>query len=282
MSTDKYPIAGLVPKSGTYMVTPEAATAWLGRNTQNRHMSVGRVAALAEELTEGRWMLTHQGIAFAKSGALLDGQHRLAAIAKSGVVVPMSVTCGLDESARLVIDTGRHRSAADTLGIMGHARCTLVASIAAIENRVRRGDSGCSTPTSLVVQMLAEHLDIDDAAEAVSARKGAIAGWLRQSVLGWWYWRAVRANRDKAMVFLDQVAIGESLRAGDPALAFRQRMSAVYRSSAPRVSQSESLFMLCSAWDSYCRGKKHLRSLPSRDGLPLTKLYGPGMQGWAK
>ncbi len=43
-------------------------------------------------MREGHWDTTHQGIAIASDGTLVDGQHRLLAIVESGVTVRMNVT----------------------------------------------------------------------------------------------------------------------------------------------------------------------------------------------
>jgi hypothetical protein len=50
------------------------------------------VSYLAKEMREGRWRLTHQGIALAPDGNLMDGQHRLQAIKEGGVPVSLQVS----------------------------------------------------------------------------------------------------------------------------------------------------------------------------------------------
>jgi hypothetical protein len=91
------------------------ATQWLEGNTHNRPLNQGAVDMLAQEIREGRWKLTHQGIAFDKDGVLIDGQHRLWAVIESGVTVPMVVSHGFELGVQTVIDTHRPRSAADRI-----------------------------------------------------------------------------------------------------------------------------------------------------------------------
>lgn len=99
-------------------MTPEAAQRWLDEiNTQNRPLSAGTVRLLASAIEAGGWKLTHQGIALDTDLSLLDGQHRLAAIAQADTPVPVYVSWGLERDTFAVIDTNRRRTAADVIGM---------------------------------------------------------------------------------------------------------------------------------------------------------------------
>jgi len=91
-------------------LTPEIADDWLTHcNTHNRKLIDAHVEYLADEMKAGRWRLTHQGIAFSDNRVLLDGQHRLWAVALSGVTVPMRVFVNEPSEAMEVLDTGQRR-----------------------------------------------------------------------------------------------------------------------------------------------------------------------------
>jgi hypothetical protein len=95
---------------------PELARLLLEGNVRNRDVSGVHVDALARDMSEGRWQLTHQGLAFDPDGRLVDGQHRLYAIMRSGKTIEMSVTWNVDPKSFEVVDTGeRPRSAVDVL-----------------------------------------------------------------------------------------------------------------------------------------------------------------------
>ena len=105
-------------KSEFINVTPEMAKLWIKENNlQNRRKRGWWSDALCAAMQRGEWITTHQGVAFTKSGRLLDGQHRLEAIAKFGQPVLMLVTTGLDEGAFSVIDSGIKRNIADLTGM---------------------------------------------------------------------------------------------------------------------------------------------------------------------
>ena len=98
-------------------VTPEMAKAWLDRNTQNRKMRRDVVDAFARDMKNGNWQTTHQGIAFDKNGVLIDGQHRLAAIVKSGVAIDLLVMRGFEPNAINYIDMGVKRRISDVIAV---------------------------------------------------------------------------------------------------------------------------------------------------------------------
>lgn len=98
-------------------VTPALARAWLEHNEGNRQINRTHVADLARDMTDGRFRLTHQPIAFDAAGNLIDGQHRLTAIAQSGCTVELMVARYTDitTAKALPVDIGKKRTAAQVL-----------------------------------------------------------------------------------------------------------------------------------------------------------------------
>lgn len=103
------------------LVTPSMAREWLARNTDNRPLRPGVVEGFLVAWRRGEWKVTHQGIAFAKSGRLLDGQHRLTFISElpENTTVPMNVSADLDEDAFDAIDQGFKRTVSDLYMVSG-------------------------------------------------------------------------------------------------------------------------------------------------------------------
>lgn len=95
-------------------VTPEMASEWLERNRVNRQMTRSNVDKYAKLLRNGRFGTTHHGIAFNLRGELVDGQHRLKAIAETGIGVWLVVAkkMDVDRAIELPVDIGANRSRA--------------------------------------------------------------------------------------------------------------------------------------------------------------------------
>lgn len=149
-------------------VTPEMAIDWLdSSNNGNRRLRVWWAEAMAAAIRRGEWITTHQGIAFSESGRLIDGQHRLKAIALANRQVDVFVFNGVPEQAFSVLDIGVKRTVADTTGLSkktseaarfltalkfgGSYTPTLVSAVAAagVEEIHERLQAYCSTTRAI-------------------------------------------------------------------------------------------------------------------------------------
>lgn len=134
------------------IVTPQMAKEWLeGANVNNRNLSPHTVLRYASDMVSGNWQDTHQNaIAFYEDGTLADGQHRLAAVIRAEIDIPMFVAYGLRKSAVAAIDQGRARSMADVMAMSGVLRDGKYPSaVVAMMNVIRRAEGYTTgTPTA--------------------------------------------------------------------------------------------------------------------------------------
>lgn len=107
------------PRLSLEEITPSKAEHYLKKNRANRPVKPGNILKLKNDLQQGNFKLTHQGIAFDWDGNLIDGQHRLMAIIESGITVSMYVTYNCDPDIFKVIDSGSTRNANDVLKLLG-------------------------------------------------------------------------------------------------------------------------------------------------------------------
>lgn len=92
-------------------VSPALAQTWLNKNhSENRVINPVRVIQYARMMSESAWLPTGESIKFDTLDRLMDGQHRLLAVIKAGITVPMFVTTGLDPAVFHVIDHGFART----------------------------------------------------------------------------------------------------------------------------------------------------------------------------
>ena len=101
-------------------IGPELAEMMLLCNAENqRNLLPQSIARFASDMSSGLWRLTHQGIAFNRTGDLHDGQNRLNAVIKSGMNIPFLVFFGAGSDPEMsVIDTGKGRTAIDAAHVM--------------------------------------------------------------------------------------------------------------------------------------------------------------------
>lgn len=120
------------------MVTKAVAEAILSLNTGNRNVTEGWVDELARRMQAGEWMNTGEPIILSRDGVLNDGQHRLLAVIQSGQSVKMDIRFGVDREAFRVTNTGKSRTPANVLSVLGYKHTTRLAATAVILIRYRR------------------------------------------------------------------------------------------------------------------------------------------------
>ena len=98
-------------------VTPNVATNYLTYNGKNRKHSIKHVKFLTNQMLNGDFLENGESIVFDSNNILLDGQHRLMAIAKSGKSYNIPIVRGAKSLSMATYDTGKNRSASDVLEI---------------------------------------------------------------------------------------------------------------------------------------------------------------------
>lgn len=99
-------------------VTPDMAQHLVdAANFGNRKLKPSVVSKYAKLMRDGDWKLSPETIAISKTGRLLNGQHRMHAIVKSGVTCRFLFATGFDDDVFGVLDRGAKRSISDATGV---------------------------------------------------------------------------------------------------------------------------------------------------------------------
>lgn len=110
------------------LVTPKYAEELLKMNTNNRKVRQAKIDSLAESMKKGEWELSNDAIVISEGNVLLNGQHRLLAVIKSGVPCNFIIYTGAPDSAFGIMDTPALRSLADVVQHKGEANHTNTAA----------------------------------------------------------------------------------------------------------------------------------------------------------
>jgi hypothetical protein len=162
-------------KTENILVTPAIASKFLSQNYDNRKLRRSTVNFYAQEMVKGNWQLTHQGVAISKNGRLLDGQHRLSAVVKSGVSVEMVVFKDCEDSTFNMLDVGAGRTVSDTMGIKRKS----AGVISRIINYSNGSNTACRRIShQLIKDVYDKYEDIFKVIEANSGTKGLTSGVL--------------------------------------------------------------------------------------------------------
>jgi hypothetical protein len=228
--------------------------------------------------------VTHQGIAFSSSGALVDGQHRLAAIVEAGIPVEVMVFTDVADGSFDVLDTGKRRNAADVLALEGEKSVTMLAAMVRtvwlFENRPDLNWSGGASAVTnhQIVTTLAAHPGLRDFL-AVGDQLAAAIGMIK-SAAGAASYLVTQANPKADLSgWFDGVTEGAGLDKGDARLMLRRVMFNMTRKreGQPRRRRDtrEHVALYFKAFNSWASGEpvSQLR-FASRDPLPAIVTLG--------
>lgn len=244
------------PQVSVVLVTPETAARWLKRNMKNRNVRPATVAKYARDMSTGAWLITGESVKFDLDGNLLDGQHRLAAIMKSGVSIRLVVMRGITPNAQRVMDTGRARTASDALAIRGGITYTaLTAAAAKLALGVESGDAdpGKHDVTHAEVEAFIDsNPSILTAVEV--ARHVARRSDCPPTVVAYTYWQMAKVDQADAFAFWTAAAEKVGLIEGDPTIALTNRFAEARRNREV-LSKRIYLSLIYRAWNARRAGK---------------------------
>lgn len=98
-------------------VTPDLAREWLENSRRNRKLSQRRIDLYASAMQRGDWLPNDQGISFNEQGQLMNGQHRLNAVIKANLPIPMLVVSNIPDRSQLVMDQNLKRTPHDQVAL---------------------------------------------------------------------------------------------------------------------------------------------------------------------
>lgn len=211
-------------RAKTMTISPSVAKQWLEKTAPNRRVSPQAVTRYASDMREGRWAANGSTIVMGASGKILDGQHRLSAIIEAGIPVEMIVVSGVEDEAFMTIDTGRPRSPADVLRVMGYPNhINLAASARQLILYEDTGGFGWGEGTlsqqELIATAASRAEELEEgirACQSVWSKLGGATGvwvvlWLKLGEID-------PLDRN---LFFGALVDGEGLNAGNPMLALR-------------------------------------------------------------
>lgn len=252
-------------------VTPEIAAIWLRSNTRNRPVSDRLVSEYARDMVAGAFRFNGEAVKIAEDGTLLDGQHRLAAVVRSGITIKFLVIQGLPLDTQDTMDTGRRRTVGDQLAIHGEAYSR---NLAAIARRVWQWEAGntrfltTQSPTnSEVLATVAKHDTLKRSAElghriATSFRPS------RSAVTGMAHHLFLAIDPDLSALFFARLETGADLSKGHPVLALRDRLTQD-KILQRKVAYYQGVRYFVVAWNALREDREITLIKQAADGAPM-------------
>ena len=241
------------PAASVIDVDPATATRWLARNEKNRHVRKPMVSAYARDMAAGDWQFTGEAIKFDRDGNLIDGQHRLNAVVRSGATVRMLVVRDLAPEAQSVLDTGAKRSASDALSLTGHAHSHGLAAVTRMCILLDRGAEHGVVTHSEIASYIDAHPDLPAAVSKQS--KYAAHLDLTPRVISYLCLTFARVDQDACEQFFDSLANNQTNGPGDPRNTMIRKLSEARR-RGERVTPVEQIHIVTRAWNAWREGRQ--------------------------
>jgi hypothetical protein len=262
-------------KSRVVRVSPAIAKNILDtKNKQNRNIQDDTVIKYAKDMADGRWQFTGDPIQFDKDGNMLNGQHRLMAVIKSGETIPFCFWEGLDPSAQDAMDAGRTRNTGQQLTMHGMKHGTTMAAVVRLLLKWEQNtlNSKGMPSTGEVIDFIKKHPDVVDMATHWADQVSRTVS-IARSAVGSFAFRAFKlaeespefTTKETVIDFLEKLKTGAELEAGDPILLLRNT-SARYRVQKIRRSAVRDLYNLIRTWNAVQSGESISRLTMPRDG----------------
>lgn len=238
-------------------ISSKQAAQWLeSYRGPNRRISEQQVLKFQSDMENGRWHFEAAPIKISSTGHLLDGQHRLTALANTlpEMEVEFLVVRGLDDDAQLYMDQGQVRTVGQQLGLRGVSGD--LASVGKLyldwtrKRLFRSTTRGCTTKPE-VTEWVLSHQDMLSVLSEVHYRKVDAPS----SVVGAFVLATMQINPVRARRFIQKLADGTELHEGDPILALDRRLRNIRRSGV-RVSAREYLAYFIKAWNAWVMGDR--------------------------
>ncbi len=260
-------------------ITPGLAAHMLSKNNHNRHVRSGKVDAFARDMTHGRWVLNGEAIQIAVDGTILNGQHRLLAVVKSGCTVPFLVVSGLPITAQDTIDIGAKRSLGDSLSLRGEVQPNL---LAAITRRAAHWDAGVRAHhpgrAALTDQELRDYLEANPLLRFATQVAGRSQRYVQMpgSALGLVFFLCARVDREAAVsFFVDQITEGIGVGWGTPARALRQRLMLESEKRRGGAHEVALVGYALRAWNAFRSGETLSHLMAPKGGWSSANLPDP-------
>lgn len=259
-------------------ITPEEAHEILSwYNDNNRPLTKGRVATYVQAIESGKWGFNGAPIRFKQDGSLLDGQHRLNAVYKSGVTQKFAIVGGLDDYAFTTMDYGKTRNGADVLYIAEKGNSddpnpkNLVGLTKVINSALQWVEaynivlskdkpealSRATTKNYDILDVLKNHRPLIESAKYVKSldlnKKGAVQLGLNEGQVAFIHYEISKIDNTLATEFLNQVCRGIGVAENSVADVLRQFLIK-NKQEKKSYKEGELLRRVIIAWDRLIKG----------------------------
>ena len=242
---------------------PELAKEALSKGGANRRVNSSKVSIYAAMMKDGKWEMNGETVKLSRTGKIIDGQHRLHAIVKSGKTVKILTVRNLAPKTQATVDNGFKRTTAHVLEIQGEKNATNLAFALSLicrsdsgqlhtvrhrgeHKRPRRDECVAKLKSNPDIRHYVNHKFTTHFKQIASSGLFAFC----------WY-TCAKKHPDLADMFYEQLAMGVAMGTEDPVWHLRERLLRSRHTEDPRykLDTLQKLQLVAYAWNAAVAGK---------------------------
>lgn len=262
------------------LVTPELARKYLETNIgHNRRLREKKVLQYARDMKEKRWKSdTAEYVKIGKSGNLVDGQHRMAAVIKSGTPTILSFAFNVPDEVFDVLDTGLQKSAQDIFRISEIKNANILPGIIQQYSALLLGvgdPRGLGSKKLTNAQILNLYELNENYWQEISKKSlswyNSFARIITPSVLGGLYAFLETKDEEKAFIFMEQLCC--PINTDHEAITLLKNSLMKDKMSIRKMTTTNRMGIIIKAWNFYRMNKpcKQLKYNPEIENFPEAK-----------
>ena len=249
------------------LMTPARAQDLLAKVPERqRSVMPTRVERYVTAMRENRWKVNGEPIILDDLGQLVNGQHRLHAVVKSGVTVPMLLVRGVasDDHTMDAIDTGYNRTPAQVLGMHGESKATQGALAHALR-LLHAWDHPTVRFLSSQHQAYFDNQVAVDMAKLHPEMRRSILFTLEgrrlcnPSYLAFAHYIFSRIDPILSDAFFNALITGDGVRMDEPVYTLREKLIENRGRRVRRAGKTEILAWIINTWNMTRKGKRGTR-----------------------
>lgn len=258
--------------------TVELARQLLVGNKINRRIKPRMIDRYAAAMSEGNWPFSGGTIITDDQGVLLDGQHRLLAIIKSGKPQKFILIGNLPRSIFDVLDTGAVRKASDVIHQVGEYGSSAMTASAAKYLFIYEQTGEFDRNNALVRNRLTNRQILNTVSRypELADRQRELNSWLnssgvtgvRRGLLLALYVAMLMKDEPLAKKFFRRICVGEELLKTDIEYMLRRR----FLNKKERLEERDTIGLVVKAWNSV-RKAQPLRKLQLGEGEKIPEIF---------
>ena len=228
---------------------PREAADALKMNDMNRPLSSSNIKLIAQTIDRGEWRLNGETVVFSDRDRLLQGQHRMHAVMRTGKPITTFVIRGVDEDSFSTFDMTKRRSGSDVLAINDESNSVKLSAAARAILTYTEPSAVCTNAKILeIVERFPRVRVWSDRYATSNARRFMPALFAGLMVIF-----EAEHGQDSAEAFFEQVSDGTGLEKNYPTLKLRERF--MDRSRGTSIDFRTQTAFIIKAMNAFAAGK---------------------------